>query len=66
MLEMQDSAGMDGVGSKRKHSCFESDLALNDPVHTEIHVSAAIAPILSTKPFERLRRLRQLGICNLV
>lgn len=66
MQQLNGSGWHDAVGSKRKLSSLE-DLSFADPaVHGTITVSAEIAPLLSTKPFQRIRRLKQLGICNLV
>jgi hypothetical protein len=36
------------------------------PIHGEIKLPDEIAPILRTKPFKRLRKLKQLGVCSAV
>jgi hypothetical protein len=36
------------------------------PVHGEIKLPDEVYPILRTKPFKRLRKLKQLGVCSLV
>eukprot|EP00892_Ulva_mutabilis_P007280 jgi/Ulvmu1/4924/UM203_0003.1 len=68
MPQLQKGLSGDSVGRKRKHGIIHPALALNggfvDPVHCKIDVSASLIPLLSTKPFQRLRRLSQLGICN--
>lgn len=66
MQQLQACLERDVVGRKRKHSIHDSNLTLTDSVHTEIHVSDSIAPLLTTTPFRRIRRLKQLGICDQV
>ena len=39
---------------------------LEDPVHGEITLPFAITPLLKTRPLQRLKALKQLGVCSLV
>ena len=39
---------------------------LEDPVHGEITLPLAITPLLKTRPLQRLKALKQLGVCSLV